>query len=200
MTTTNRRAYTNPASGNYNVNTGWSVELVGACKLRDYSGKTVYIIKAADGGQPISSWDSGQYLYNELSNGIVNGVAAIPGGSTIKYRGFAWLQGEQDAVIGTDATTYTNKLQTLIGNVRGLTDNNIPVFLFRLSAAQTSYTDADKARINGCFDSIAASTKRVFVINTDDMTVRTSDHIHYVANSLQALGTEFFNGMVNSLV
>ena len=80
--------------------------------IEEKPGITVGLVSTAMGGTKISQWERGSALYESTKwrANVASGQGVI--------KGILWHQGEHDAIYGTDATVYGQKLQLLIDNLR----------------------------------------------------------------------------------
>lgn len=80
---------------------------------KDPSIGVIGLVPCAVGGTKISEWKRGGKLYSDM---IKRTQTALSGGGVL--RGLLWFQGESDAAVLEDATSYKTKFEEFIKDVR----------------------------------------------------------------------------------
>ncbi len=151
------------------------------------------LLLSADGGTNLhTDWDpSGGSNYTTLTTEIANLKArAVTDGATIRWRGMVWAQGEADG--RTDnatapSTYYETDLNTLISNIRGLTDAALKVAIAKpkIGATQTATYD-QIGEVQTAQDAVAAADALITAIDTS--TYGQDDDLHFNAAGQALLG------------
>lgn len=152
--------YSNQALYNFG---GTGLEVITARDLAKYYGRTIHIVKCAEGSLNISNWSkpSGKQ-WIETERAIRNATLfAQRQGAVPIFIGCAWLQGESD-IIDNVCYLYADRLRTFIANLRAINNstNNMPIYMFKLSLSGNTPTDSMNI-INSAFTTIKAENPSI---------------------------------------
>lgn len=157
----------------------------------------VALIKHAEGGTNLAvDWDpSTGPSYANLVDVLAQAKARADAyGLTYEVRGFAWMQGESDALDANMAFDYTQNFPVFIEGVRALVGvPDLPIVFGRIR--ETMPTPFDFASdVRAAQESVAAADPNVTFVDTDDLTLK-ADEVHYDAAALVTLGERFADAM-----
>ncbi len=178
-------AYTGPE-----VSLGWT--------LAD-AGRSVALVKHAVGGTNLYSyWYPGESSADESRGaGWSNLVASMrsaeatldASGQPWRWAGFAWMQGESDALDATMASAYAENLERLLRRVREETaEPDLPAVL-GLIACEDLCTYLDEVR--AAQEAVAEADPYTTTIETLDLARSPYDPWHYDGPSTRLLGQRF---------
>ena len=155
----------------------------------DYPGETVYIIKYAWSGAPLSGcFTPDGICWNQLCSAIDQGLAELKDkGLDPEIVAFCWMQGESDACKDGTSRSYERNEKLFVSSLRELYGN----FFFLdagISDSWKFYTAVNTAkRDNAC-----SQSRWVFInSNYHGLKVATFDTAHYDAQSMIKLGHLF---------
>lgn len=180
--------------GNGNQNIGVSF----AHRLQEQTGRDIYVIVAAQGGQPISEWvgsGTSSTIYAGMETVIQAQLTAL-GKTGIDF--FLWSQGENDATRATGE--YRRDLGTFIEQLRA--EPWFPADT-PFIAAQACPSWSQTTRRDYMNEELSTITKRsdpyLFVASSTGLTGDGDvafENIHYGNASIEALGyTRFWNAL-----
>ncbi|WP_269522998.1 sialate O-acetylesterase [Coraliomargarita parva] len=175
--------------------------------IADGTTTRVAIIKYANGGTNLyTHWKAGGDAttdgdgpeYVTFQETVADGLAALATAypdADIEIQGMLWLQGESDCDSDSYATAYEANLSAFIDDLRatflnsyGTYESDLLFIIARLSSAQT-YLDATRlAMIREAQVAVADADARAVWIDTDNVSIKESDHLHFDADGQQALG------------
>lgn len=163
------------------------------------TGSEVAIVKPWRAGANLATQfnpDSTDFTYyNDVIDFTLSTKAQLEGqGHTVNIAGFAWVQGESDAFNEAMANAYAANLTNFIEHLRA--DLGVADLPFVFSQIHPDidgpYVDIVRAQ-----QALAASSiSGVTMIDASDLTIRTTDQIHYVNTSKIELGYRLGNAMV----
>lgn len=184
------------ADGSADTNIGfYGVECRLMKSIRTLKGVDQYCLKWAMGGSRLAAHgtnrDWAPASVNECYTlSSTNYQRARQGlGDKRPPRCIIWIQGEQDASDGLQAS-YQANLEAFITAQRTFYGYSIPFVIVGLSDGQTSISATPRNAIAAIQVTVGAQTNNYFV-SSDGLT--TSDGIHYDAASLDTLATRIYN-------
>ncbi len=166
----------------------------GATLKKAFPHDDIYLVKYANGGtnqavhwNPNGSGGEYNHFKSAVDAAVQNLVNA---GKTPEFCGMIWLQGESDALNHSYATAYEGNLRNFISKVRA--DVNTPDMPFVLGRIVTYYGPAaDNTLVRTAQTTVAADTKNVAWIDTDDLSWAGAYNGHYGTQGQIILGKRF---------
>lgn len=178
--------------------------------IEQVEGNQLAIIKYARGGTNLHvQWKAGGDS-SELGDGEVysawqramrigiSKIGALNPDARIDLAAMVWVQGESDVTLSdASAAAYEQNLRAFINDVRKTIRPHLPFFFSRLSDNQTELfnTPTEVVRypqVKSAQDAVAASVPGTYLLDCDGPSYPVSnDNLHYTADGLVKLGTEF---------
>ncbi len=159
--------------------------------IEEKPGITVGLVSTAMGGTKISQWERGSALYE--STKWRAGEASKHG----VIKGILWHQGEHDAIYGTDASVYGQKLQLLIDNLRkDLGNPDLPFIVggFAPSILKNKnhvWADTVWNRLKWVGENVHMAAY-VPTYEVDEL----GDNLHFSASGQRQMGTRYANALM----
>jgi hypothetical protein len=168
----------------------WGLEMPFGRMAADAFGDTVYIIKFAIGGTPLSplvsmtnNWhpDTVGGYYDELIGYITDAMAELPEAGHIA--GIIWYQGESDCDTAPEADDYEDNLGDLITALRsdlgGYYSGSLPFLLFRIYDQDVNATRAPQGpTVRAAQLAVAQADSDTYIASVDDLPIAdTSTHL-----------------------
>jgi len=191
-----------PYNSGVMIQNGYEVQAAGLqSELRGDS--IIYVIRVAQGSLDISNWDSPSgMMWTLLEDAVTNGLSWLRANSFKPVvLSTLWVQGEQDAVVGTASATYEAKEQALIDNMRALDPvmENMQFISLKLTVGSGggSYDPNGVTNVNTAKDNVAAANDNVIAVAPEDIPAPLSvDEVHFVSpDSYLAIGT-YWSGLI----
>ncbi len=140
------------------------------------------LLQTAQGGSPLSAWEKGAGLFNNMME-----VIQLAGG---RVRGIVWHQGCTDCDTAKDASTYLPRFKRFVQDVREALDApDLPILTAQLNKYITvadSQRLSSWAQVKEAQRQAARQLSNVYVSPTHDLAL--SDWAHNNAVSCQILG------------
>lgn len=169
--------------------TKFGMEMTLAATLRAYAPlDTFYLVKTAWSGTALDSeWlppsrQGPGVLWSAMVNGVGSALAALPGPPT-PIDGFFWMQGENDALVRTQADAYHDNLKALVGDLRSIWQDSTIPFVVGLVPAIPTWVFGSTVR-----DAQVLVSMELEGIDTVETTDLETDGIHYTAAGLKEFG------------
>lgn len=183
----------------YGYNTGdtdnisnWGLGDVAVKLYRDYTNKTIYCIKTAEGGTSLAAnWLANPPTLNAMMVRTKQNIdfafdRAAKQGKVLKFTAYLWHQGESDYQ-SPDNTNYKARMIALIALIRGWCRNeNLPFIMGTISEASAQYSPV----INQSQREIAVEISNVHLVDLSSKTLFDSYHLDD-ASSYEA-GQDYF--------
>lgn len=168
-----------------------------------YKGRNIYIIKYAVGSSYLaftgsSDWNvattgAGSLLEAFKANVVLAVKVLTSQGKTPVYKGFLWMQGEQDATNQTYANAYQVNLQNLISNVRTyFATPALPFVIYQIRGVSADAAEVYSATVKAAQATVGAQANNYF-IDTSTYTILSGDPPHWDENGLRQGGTDGYN-------
>ena len=141
----------------------------------------------APGGDATTAGDGPDYVI--FQNTVANGLAALASvnpAARIEMKGMLWAQGERDAKGGFE-DAYQANLTHFIADIRATYGADLPFIISRLSIHQTDIPAEPLSVMRTAQTNVADADALNRLIDTDTFSLK-SDHLHFDAAGLQALG------------
>lgn len=150
-------------------------------------GGTSLAVDWRAGGTATTSGDGPRYVtFQQTVAAGLSALAAAYPGAAIEIEGMLWVQGERDAVIGTE-NAYETNLAAFIADVRATYGADLPFAISRLSINQTALDAARLAVIRTAQTQVAAADPSKALLDTDGFGVQP-DNLHFDTPGQQELG------------
>lgn len=153
------------------------------------TNRYVGLIPCADGGTKISQWQPGEVLFDNA----VFQTKLAQRSSTLK--GILWHQGESDCNSDFDISTYYNKFNLMITELRlQLQNPSLPIIIGEVSEniSEKWQMGERNKRLNLILNSLAKDLSYVKIVSAKDLTLK-SDGLHFDAPSCRELGNRYFS-------
>lgn len=144
------------------------------------------LVPCAVGGSSINSWVINGYDEATKTHPLDDAVQRILAAQKLGIiKGILWHQGESDSE-ADKRIGYTDKLNTLIAQIRNITQqNDLPFIIGELGYFNQNYQD-----FNQLLSSFRAPSLHMAVVSAKDLTAK-SDHIHFDSWSATELGKRY---------
>lgn len=144
------------------------------------------LVPCAVGGSSINSWVINGYDEATKTHPLDDAVRRILAAQKLGIiKGILWHQGESDSE-ADKRIGYTDKLNTLIAQIRNITQqNDLPFIIGELGYFNQNYQD-----FNQLLSSFRAPSLHMAVVSAKDLTAK-SDHIHFDCWSATELGKRY---------
>ncbi|MBA2115571.1 sialate O-acetylesterase [Bremerella alba] len=155
---------------------------------------TIGIVPCAVGGTPLSRWQKGGELYERTLKRI---QAAMPAG---KLKGIVWHQGETDALDPDLASSYGERLSTMIEDLR--TDLSMPKLPFVAGQVGDFAPDMRKGKtnhwkmVNRQIADLPQRNTSVAVVESVGLSDQ-GDSVHFDTPSLRTFGKRYAAAMID---
>jgi hypothetical protein len=154
---------------------------------------TIGLVPCAFGGSPLKRWQSSGDLY---SNAVNRAKLAMREGT---LKGILWHQGESDAGMATNATSYSDRLAQMIRNIRAdLASPDLPFvagqigeFLYDRGPEHSPYARVVNAALAG----LPAKVPATGCALSKDLKHK-GDELHFDAASQRELGRRYAAEMI----
>lgn len=163
------------AAGNYDATThGWELGLAENIEEVAQLRKTIYLLKAGQGGSRLLEWAASQPYRNTFELRW-NAMSAYFAANSIANIDFAiWhSHGINDQVAGTAAATWSQQMRDFHVYLRGLVGANVPICITQLPTNYPTY--------NAAMQEIVDANPSNILINTSDLTTFDGRHWGYTA-------------------
>lgn len=170
------------------------------------AGGAVALVKHAVGGTDLAFyWNPGVPHgngspgegYRAFEVAVANATATLDAaGEPWRWAGFAWMQGESDALDLSLAYAYEANLTGLIAAVRELTGEPELPAAIGLISTQSNWTHAEIVRAAQV--AVAEADPTVVYVETDDLPRNTLDTAHYDGPSERVLGARFARALLTN--
>ncbi|MBR5252399.1 MAG: hypothetical protein IKV39_00820 [Clostridia bacterium] len=166
-------------------------------------GRRVLIIRSAVGGTGFSDhrWGMTDDLYLRMMELIRTALDLNPENRVVAM---LWHQGETDACNNMDEETYYNNLNRLIGTVRDMCGNTLPVICGDFVQDWKSKNAEICAPIISAQRKLTAQIGNSAFVETDDLLSNnqfngfTWDDIHFARGELYVLGERYYEAFVKA--
>ena len=154
------------------------------------------ILKAGQGGSAIATWSVGNASNNlsTLTTRYNAALAALHVGGYVVRPVLIWFSGINDAVAGTNTTTFRNATQAHFAQIRSLMGANTPIFMPQIMPTNAAYT-----AINTEIAAIDAADSNMWALPTVNIPSNPSDPYHYTANGYLQIARAFVDSFRNNL-
>lgn len=194
----------------------FGVETTIADRLSADTGRETWIIKAGGtgiepdfmqsiGGTSLANRLNGQdwnpsssnELVDQYLNLVTQGFKDLYAANYIpNFRGIVWLQGEADASLGTEQSSYqTLEEELLIGLRETIGTQNVPIVS---SLLKTSLNNSRRnvSAVNAAKRANSESIEHYHIVETEDLSFH--DNIHYDSKSVIQLGDRIADSLLTS--
>jgi hypothetical protein len=150
---------------------------------------TIGLIPCAIGGSSIEQWlGDSTYRNVTLYSNLLKKVRAATASGT--FKGILWHQGETNAN-AAHYKNYKEKLEQFFTRLRNdLGNPSLPIYAGQLALFLSRTTNPFADSVNHDLQTLSASMKNMFVINTTDLTPK-ADSIHFDSRSQRIMGKRF---------
>jgi hypothetical protein len=149
----------------------------------------VGLIPCAETGANLSRWEKGGDLYGRTLKRIRR---AMKDGT---LKGFLWQHGETDAASYTAASTYGDRLQRMIADMREeLGQRDVPFVAGKVSRLLPFDRFPATDMVNSGIESLPKRVDAFGIVSTDGLNMMT-DGIHFDGQSSRVLGKRFAGTM-----
>lgn len=140
------------------------------------------------------------YYSDMISFALASKAQLESEGHTVSFAGFAWVQGESDAVNESFANSYAANLTDFIAAVRDdLGVSDLP-FVYSQVSPLIAKDGVDYVHVVRAQQALVAGTvDNVTMIDTSDLPIRVTDELHYIDSSKFELGSRLAAGFVPDL-
>ena len=165
------------------------------------TGETVGIIKAAYGGTNLAEqWDvdasESLCLYRRMLELVKQATRAEP---SLEIAGFAWCQGESDAVESRWTNAYQENFKRLVDRLRKdlqLPEMPVVILEFARQAEADASHRTQEDRIVRDLETLAAADEHMNLVRTADLTM--GDTIHWDAEGQRKAGRRLAREILNA--
>ena len=187
--------------GGFGAEIGFGHALEAARDNGSFESEEIYLIKYAIGATSLEvDWNvnQGGPIYSQFTQWTNDALAKLASdGIGYDVEGMLWMQGENDAITVSAATSYEANLNTLIADVRRRYNPNLDFVIGRLHEELTPffYTEANtvrQAQVN-----VANSNANNDWVNTDGFVVNPIDGVHFDSSGHLALGEAFASAIIS---
>jgi hypothetical protein len=179
---TGRNEFLHPVSSMF-----WGTEITAGDYIYKNNGnRIVAFIKVGRGGINMTSWEEGNFVYDDAVATIIDGMNGFRElGYVPKIRTMIWMQGESDATTGSLSSQYYDRNISFFENFPLSIKEPIPsIIIPRIQEYLLPERPYESVIRDACDE--LGKRDDVTVLSTDDLTF--ADGIHYDANSRITLG------------
>ena len=150
---------------------------------------TVGLIPCAESGSALSRWEKGGDLYGRTLKRVRR---AMKDGT---LKDFLWQHGETDAASYTAATTYGDRLQRMIADMREqLGQGDVPFVAGKVSRLLPLDRFPATDLVNSGIDALPKRVNAFGIVSTDGLNMM-ADGVHFDGQSSRVLGKRFAGTM-----
>lgn len=155
-----------------------------------------YILKAGQGGSTIAQWSVGNasgYL-STLTSRYNAARSALTSQGFIVRPVVLWFNGINDAIAGTNPTTWRTATQAHFAQIRSLMGATTPIFMPQIMPTNAAYT-----AINTEIATIDAADVNMWALATVNVASNPSDPNHYTPNGYLQIARAFVDSFRSNL-
>lgn len=155
-----------------------------------------YILKSGQGGSTIAQWSVGNasgYL-STLTSRYNAARSALTSQGFIVRPVVIWFNGINDAIAGTNPTTWRTATQAHFAQIRSLMGSTTPIFMPQIMPTNAAYT-----AINTEIATIDVADVNMWVLATSGIAQDPNNVNHYTANGYLQIAQRFIDSFRSNL-
>lgn len=146
---------------------GWELELSNLVEANTFSVSQVHLVKTGQGASRISEWADPSTYWTKFKDRVDAALVIDPTFVPVIF----YSQGINDAINGTNITTWKNNTIAHFAKIRTRYGANIPIIWPKLMSAYATY--------NTAIDEVVAVTSFCWSVETTDLSLRDANHWDY---------------------
>lgn len=163
-----------------------------------HGDSAIYIIRVAQGSLAISNWDSPSgSMWVQVDSAITQGLRYLRSqGRKPVLLSTIWLQGEQDATVGTPSATYQIALQNFVNDFRSIDaimdTSHFVLVKLTVGSGGGTYDPNGVTNVNTAMTNVAAASDNVEIVVPEDIGATLSDTVHFTYASFILIANAWF--------
>lgn len=147
-------------SPSYNQSHSWELQLANKAADGEFGTPPIYLVKTGQGGSRIAQWNEGGEYYTKFCERVDSAIYELSITGTRPFSMF-YTQGINDAIAGTDLTTWKNATVAHFAKIRTRYGADIPIFMTKFMASWAAYSNA--------VEEVCGMVGNCWFVETDDL-------------------------------